>query len=400
MNSRKENLKRLLSPKNIAFIGGNDAEFSARQCAKHFAGPVWGVNPKRQELGGQPCFANVADLPQAPDAVFLATPRHTTTRIVSQLQEIGAGGVVCFTAGYGELGDDGACAEKDLVDAAGNLALVGPNCYGLISYVHKAVLWPFGAGKVDCERGVALIMQSGMIAANLTMNQRSVPFAYVISAGNQSVLAIEDYIDLLAEDPAVTAIGLYVEGIVNIQSFSAACIKALNNNKPVVVIKGGRSAIGSRLTISHTGSLSGTDDAYQALFDQTGVLRVDSLEEMLETLKFITVSGLPKGNRLAAFTCSGGDAALVADYSEIYGLALPQPRDRASAALTKLLPDIATVSNPLDYTTPLWGNKEVMPKVFRAAMEDGCDMAILIQDYPPTDVHPDNSSYVSDGLRL
>ncbi len=398
LSARKANLKRLLRPRHIAFIGGNDAAFSAKQCADQFKGPVWGVNPNCQELGGQPCYPTVLDLPEAPDAVFLATPRKFTTNIISQLNDMGAGGVVCFTAGYAELGEQGRHAEKELITAAGNLALVGPNCYGLISFAHDAILWPFGAGKQHQTHGVALIMQSGMIAANLIMNQRSVPFSYVISAGNQAVLAMEDYIDVLAEDPAVSAIGLYVEGIINIESFANASIKALKANKPIVILKSGSSTIGAELAVSHTGSLSGTDEAYNALFDEIGVLRVESPEAMLETLKFITVSGLPKGNRLFAFTCSGGDAALVADYCEKRGIELPQPTADQATMLCELLPDIATVSNPLDYTTPLWGNAQILPNVFRTAMKDQCDMGIFIQDYPPKAIHPDNSAYVTDGL--
>jgi len=398
MSKKKQNLKRLLAPKHIAFIGGNDAAFSARQCAEHFSGAVWGVNPKRDTLGGQVCYARVCDLPEAPDAVFLATPRHSTTRIIQELNDMGAGGVACFTAGYGELGEDGRLAEAELIAAAGDLALVGPNCYGLISYVNKAILWPFGAGSPQGKPGVALIMQSGMIAANLIMNQRSVPFAYVISAGNQSVLAIEDYIDALSEDPAVKAIGLYIEGIKDIQGFANAAIKSLRANKPIVVLKAGTSVIGSQLTISHTGSLSGTDDAYNALFDELGIVRVDSPEAMLETLKFVTISGLPKGNRLFAFTCSGGDSAMVADYCEKLDLTLTAPTTDQTHQLTKLLPDIATVSNPLDYTTPLWGNAEILPHVFHHAMNNHCDMAIFIQDYPPKDIHEDNTPYVTDGV--
>ena len=135
MPASAENLRRLLNPRHVAFIGGDDAAFSAEQCARHFDGPVWGVNPTRKTLGGGPCFASVDDLP-----------------------------------------------EQALIEVSGDMALVGPNCYGLINYTNGATLWPFGAGDNRCQRGVALVMQSGMIPANLTMNQRSVPIAYVISA--------------------------------------------------------------------------------------------------------------------------------------------------------------------------------------------------------------------------
>ncbi len=407
MNKKqRQNLARLLAPRHIAFIGGADADYAAGQCAASFNGPVWGVNPKRTHLGGQICYPMVKDLPEAPDAVFLATPRDSAMQVLKDLNEMGAGGVACFTAGFGERGEAGKQAEKALVEAAGEVALVGPNCYGVISYVNDAILWPFavGAGKFDigqCEKGIALIMQSGMIAANLAINQRSAPLAYVISAGNQAMLAIEDYIDILADDPKVSAIGIYMEGIVSIERFAASATKALQANKPIVVLKAGHSAIGAQLTISHTGSLSGADEAHQALFDQLGVVRVDAPEILLETLKFMAISGTPGGNRIAAFSCSGGDALMVADYCERKNLALPQHSKSATAELTALLPDIATVSNPLDYTTPLWGNTEVMPKVFSAALKDGFDAAIFIQDYfshndAPEHIKVDNSSYIAD----
>jgi len=394
--NRSDNLRRLLSPRHIAFIGGSDADFSARQCAAQFAGPVWGVNPKRDTLGGQPCYSSIEDLPEAPDAVFLATPRAVATETVRGLSRMGAGGVACFTAGYGELGASGQQAETELIEAAGDMALVGPNCYGVINFTNGALLWPFGAGTGRCEQGVALIMQSGMLPSNLIMNERSLPISYVISAGNQALLAIEDYLELLVEEPAVTAVGLYIEGIRDIDRFAAAAIRALEVNKPIVVLKAGKSVLGSDISLSHTGSLAGADQAFAALFEQLAMIRVNSPVEMMETLKLLSVSGAPTGRRLAAFTCSGGDAAMVADYCERVGLELPQPSAETVSKLEKLLPDIATASNPLDYTTPLWGNSEVLPAVFQTLMQDGYDAAVVIQDFPPPHIHADNRLYRND----
>lgn len=396
MTPRQNNLRRLLSPRHIAFIGGRDADFSARQCAAMFDGPVWGVNPKRATMGGQPCFASIEDLPEAPDAVFLATPRAAATATVAGLSRLGAGGVACYTAGFGELGTAGLQAEADLIDAAGDMALVGPNCYGLINFTNGALLWPFGAGSERCDRGVALIMQSGMLPANLTMNDRSLPISYVISAGNQAQLAIEDYLEVLVDETSVSAIGMYIEGIRDIERFAIAALRALQADKPVVVLKAGSSTLGSHISLSHTGSLAGADQAFDALFRQLGITRVNSPVEMVETLKFMSVSGAPRGKRLAAFTCSGGDAAMVADYCERCGLELAQPSTAAVQRLTELLPDIATAANPLDYTTPLWGNREVMPQVFQALIEDGYHAAVVIQDFPPPHIHEDNSYYRND----
>lgn len=398
MPGARENLHRLLNPRHIACIGGADAALSASQCLKLFDGPVWGVNPKRDTLGGAPCFASVDDLPEAPDAVFLAVPRASVIETLRALNRRGAGGVACFTAGYGELGDSGREAERELIEAAGDMALVGPNCYGLINYSIGEVLWPFGAGENRADRGIALVMQSGMLPANLTMNERSVPITHVISVGNQSVLTIEDFIDALIDDARVTAFGLYIEGIVDIDKFAAAAIRALRAQKPIVVVKAGRSRLGKQISISHTGSLAGADQAFDAFFHRLGIIRVDSPVDLLETLKFLSVSGAPRGNRVAAFTCSGGDAAMVADYCDRVGLDLAQPSAKARKRLQDLLPDIATAANPLDYTTPLWGNREFMPKVFAALMDDGYDAAVTIQDYPPMHIHDDPTHYRNDGL--
>lgn len=395
--AQRENLKRLLAPRHTAFIGGNDAAIAAEQCARGgFAGPIWGVNPRRKDLGGQPCFARVEDLPEPPDAVFLAIPRPALLDTVAALRRIGAGGVVCYTAGFGELGDEGAALERALVEAAGEIALVGPNCYGLLNYVRSAALWPYGHGGATVERGVALITQSGMLGTNLTMNRRSVSFAYVISSGNQAMLGVEDYLEVLIEDPAVTAIGVYMEALTDVPRFADSAIRALEAGVPIVMLKAGRSEIGRRLTVTHTGALSGTDRLYQALFDRLGVVRVDSPVAMMETLKMLTVAGAPKGRRVAAFTSSGGDATMLADYGERIGITFPQPSPHTAEKLAGHLPDIATVSNPLDYTTPLWGDEAQLPMVFGAMFEDEYDAALMVQDYPLPELDVSNELYLAD----
>jgi acyl-CoA synthetase (NDP forming) len=235
-----------------------------------------------------------------------------------------------------------------------------------------------------------------MLASNLTMGRRGLPFAYVISAGNQSLLGVEDYLEVLIEDPAVTGVGLYVEELRDVPRFAKAALGALAKGIPIVALKAGRSELGARLTESHTGSLSGADEVYQALFDRLGILRVDSPAQLLETLKMLTLAGVPKGPRLAGFTCSGGDALMLADGAEAAGLVFRQPSPEAARELAGRLPEIATVSNPLDYTTPLWGDRENLPKVFKTMLADGYDAALLVQDYPAPDLEADKESYLSD----
>jgi acyl-CoA synthetase (NDP forming) len=394
---QRQNLLRLLKPRHVAVVGGRDAEAVAGECARMgFDGPLWPVNPKRRALGGHECFARIEDLPEAPDAVFLAIPRDAAIDAVARLNRMGAGGVVCYAAGFGETGAQGSAAEAALVEAAGELALIGPNCYGLINYVDRVALWPFAHGGGCPGYGAAIITQSGMLSSDLTMSQRSAPFAFMVSAGNQSVLRLEDFIDVLCGRPEVKAIGLHIEGLRDIPRFGEAVLEAHDAGVPIVALKTGSSEIGGRLTVSHTGSLSGTDDLYQALFERLGIVRVNSPAELLETVKFLCVAGVPAGTRVAGFTCSGGGATMLADLGEPVGLEFPQPAPAAAERLEALLPETATVSNPLDYTTPIWGMPERTAPVFEALLSDPYDVAVIVQDYPLAGLDERKSDYLGD----
>ncbi len=394
---RRRNLQRLLKPRHVALIGGTDAVTVAGECARiGYDGPIWPVNPKRDEIAGHRCYGSIDDLPEAPDAVFLAIPREPAIEAVRKLAARGAGGVVCYTAGFGEMGDEGAGLEAGLVEAAGDMALVGPNCYGLINYIDQNALWPFAHGGYAPGYGAAIITQSGMLASDLTMSQRSVPLAFMISAGNQASLALEDFVDALCENDKVRAFGLHIEGLQDVPGFVAAAQKAQKAGKPIVALKTGSSVVGSKLTESHTGSLSGSDELYSALFDKLGIIRVSSPAQLLETLKFLMVAGIPKGPSIAGFTCSGGGATMLADYGEKIGLDFAQPSEKAKDDLQDLLPHTATVSNPLDYTTPIWGNRERVPPVFNALLNDPFDAAVIVQDYPAAGLDDAKEFYLND----
>jgi acyl-CoA synthetase (NDP forming) len=394
---RRRNLERLFAPRHVAVIGGNEAAEVARQCRLiGFTGPIWAVNPKKRELAGLPCYASVEDLPEAPDASFLAVPAPLTVQTLAQLARRDAGGVVCYAAGFKETGAAGRELERSLIEAAGSMAAVGPNCYGLLNYIQGVALWPYGQPGHRVERGAAVITQSGMFAINLTFNQRSADFSYVISSGNQSVLGIEDYIEFLLDNPAVSAIGLHIEMLRDVPRFAHAALQAVAKGIPIVAFKTGASEIGARLTVSHTGSLAGSDDAYNALFHRLGITRVDTPAQLLETLKMFTHGGIPAGRRLAAFTCSGGDAEMVADWAERYGLLLPQPTVPVRQSLASQLGSFATVSNPLDYNTAIWGHEDRVEKAHSTFLEDGYDAAVLIQDFPPLDSDIDRIANTAD----
>ena len=393
---RRANLQRLLKPRHIAFIGGRDATIAVNEARRRgFKGQMWAVNPKRPDLGGVPCVASIADLPEAPDAVYLAIPAVGVVDALRTLAQMGAGGVVCFSAGFKEAG--AAQAEEDLINATGDMALIGPNCYGLINYIDNSALWSFEHGGWSPGYGAAIITQSGMFSSDITMSQRSLPLAYMVSAGNQAVLGQEDFLDIFVDDPAVRAIGLHIEGLQDIPSFERAALKALAKGVPVVALKTGSSTIGSELTVSHTGSLSGSAELYEALFARVGIISVTNPSQFLETLKFLCVVGAPKGKKLVGFTCSGGGATMLADHAEKTGLSFLPVDSTRESELAVLLPAIATVSNPLDYTTPIWGQpKLTYPMFSKAITVTEADTAVLVQDYPAVGLDASKVFYQRD----
>lgn len=397
---KRRNFERLLNPRHIAFVGGADAAVAIGEARRAgFAGQMWVVNPKRPTLAGLATVPSIADLPAAPDAVFLAIPAPAVPGAVAELAAMGAGGIVCYSAGFGEAHEDGRRLEAELKAALGDMVLIGPNCYGIINYVGKSALWPFAHGGFCPGYGAAIVTQSGMFSSDITMSQRSLPLAYMASAGNQADLGLTEFIDLLCERPEVRAIGLHIEGLSDIPAFERAALKALRAGTPVVALKTGRSAIGETLTLSHTGSLAGSGALYEALFARVGVIGVTNPAQLLETLKFLCIAGAPAGPEVLGFTCSGGGATMLADHGESIGLAYPAPDGAARAALAELLPPIATVSNPLDYTTPIWGQPEKTRPVFAEAMARvPAHATLLVQDYPAPGLDESEQLYLNDGL--
>ena len=383
---RLANLRRLLKPRHVAFIGGKGLAGPIKGClAGGFTGQIWPVHPTYPDIAGIKCFPSVEALPEAPDAAYIAAPREATVGIVRALAARGSGGCVCYAAGFAELGPEGAALQRQLVDSSGELALIGPISYGVLNYIDGVNMFASGPGGARTERGAAFVSQSGNIALTLTLNQRSVPFSYVISAGAQAVLSLADYVDGLADDPRVTTISLYIEGLSDIPAFSRAAVKAIEKGKPIVALKVGRSELGAKLAMSHTSSLAGSDQLYDTLFERLGIIRVATLPALLETIKMVSAPRPLRGDRLAIFTCSGGDSLMAADRAAEIGLKLPELTPAQFASLRQQLPDFATVTNPLDYNLSLWGDQPGLTKCFDTTLSEGVDAGMLVIDYPQTD---------------
>ena len=200
-------LSRLFQPKSIVVYGSSWAENVIHQCQKmEFSGEIWPVHPYRETIGGLTCFASISELPGVPDAAFLGINRDAVIEVTRQLSETGCGGAVCFASGFAESGD--VDLQQQLVTAAGDMPLLGPNCYGFINYLDGALLWPDQHGGRRCDSGVALISQSSNIAINLGMQARGLPVGYVACVGNQAQTSLTDMTAALLDDPRITAAGL------------------------------------------------------------------------------------------------------------------------------------------------------------------------------------------------
>ena len=379
----RHDLNRLLRPRSIAVMGSVWAENVIAQCRKMgFDGPVWPVHPSKAQIAGLPAFASLADLPQPPDATFIGVNRHATVSVVRELAALGAGGAVCFASGWTEAG--ASQLQDDLVAAAGDMPILGPNCYGLINYLDAALLWPDQHGGRRVDRGVALLSQSSNIVINLTMQARALPVAYVACLGNAAQVGLAELAGALLADPRVTAIGMYVEGIDDAPAFAALAESARLAGKGVVCLKSGKTALARSAAASHTAALAGGGAASSAFLRQAGVAEVHTLPELIETLKIFHVHGPQIGPRMCSLSCSGGEAGLVADLAAPKGLALEPPSPATRAALGEILGPIVSIANPLDYHTFIWGDGPRTTAVFTTMLQD-YDLGIYLLDPPRPD---------------
>jgi acetate---CoA ligase (ADP-forming) len=269
-----------------------------------------------------------------------------------------------------------------LREAAGDLAVLGPNCYGTIDLVGRVSLWPVPYPREPRTRGVAMVLQSGNLGINVTMSQRSLPLAFLASVGNQASLDVARVVDAYLDMDEVTGIGIYLEGLRDVPAFARAAAKALELGVPLAACKAGSSKLGGEIAYTHTASLAGAAELYEALFERYGVASCRSIPELLETLKALATLGPLRGRRAFVFTCSGAECALVADAASASGLELTQPAVDTRAALGEVLPEHALVSNPLDYGNALWGQQGPLERVFSTALRVPVDAAMLVIDYP------------------
>ena len=379
----KQRLQRLMAPKSIAVFGAQGADFAIIESQKlGFKGPIYAVHPTREQIAGLTCYQDVTQLPTPPDAAYIAVNAEASIDIVAALNAIGAGGAVLYASGFSEVGELGRQRQQRLLAAAGEMPIIGPNCYGVINALDKAVLWPDQHGLSPLEEGVGIITQSGNVGLNMTMQQTGLPIAYMVTLGNQAQLDIADIINTMLDDPRINAIGLHIEGIKDLPAFDTAARRALAQKVPIVAIKSGRTAAAAKIALSHTSSLTGADSLFDALFERLGIIRVNTLPVFLETLKLVSLMGPLTSNRIASMSCSGGEAGMMADLIANTGLEFASLSASQQQAVKVTLNDYVEISNPLDYHTFIWGNRQAMTNTFGAMMAAKFSATILLLDWP------------------
>ena len=381
----RTNLSRLISPKSIAVIGNRGANFAIRESKKlGYNHKIWAIHPTLDFLEGIKCYKDIKDLPEAPDATFIAVNAESAIAIVADLKSIGGGGAVLYASGFGELGEKGIKRNQRLVEAADGMPLIGPNCYGFINSLDGVALWPDVHGCEPVSSGVAIITQSGNIGLNITMQSIGLSIAYMFTLGNQTNTNIADIIHAMLDDNRVSAIGLHIEGISDIKSFDVAARRALDKKIPIVAIKSGRTDVSAKIALSHTSSMTGLDQLFNVFFERLGIARVDTVPEFLETLKLLSILGAIDHNGVASMSCSGGEAGMMADLIDGLDINFPSLDDRHKDRVKLALNDFVEVDNPLDYHTFIWGDRKRTSECFKQMISGNFAATMLLLDWPRT----------------
>ncbi|MGG5889352.1 acetate--CoA ligase family protein [Falsiroseomonas sp. HC035] len=365
-------LGTLLRPRSVAVVGASaDATKTGGRpvgyLLKHgFAGDVWPVNPRVAEIAGLRCYPDVASLPGAPDVGIVLVGPERAEAAVRDLAARGCQAAIVLAGGYGETGEAGAAKQSALKSAAGSMRLLGPNTIGVVNLTDHIVLSASGALEVENlpPGGLSVVSQSGGILGALLSRGAAagIGFAKLVATGNEGDIEVAEMLDALVDDPATTAIALYLEGLRNPEAFRRAACRAAAAGKPVVAFKVGRSEAGALAAISHTGAMAGADRMYDAFFQSLGVLRAERFSDLLEIPAALALGRRAAGFRVAVLTSTGGAGALVADAVGLAGGTLPPPDAEATARIAALIGD-ASIGNPVDVT--LAG---LRPDLFRGAI--------------------------------
>jgi acetyltransferase len=384
-------VENVLSAKSVAIVGaspkGRWPMGILRNLKKAYKGKIFLINPNYQEIENHPCYPNLAALPEVPEELLILIPTRAVLDTLEEATKLGTKSATIYTAGFGE-GDDPkgkerAQAMKELCERTG-FVICGPNCMG--SYSLSEGLWTFPTSTPLLKKGpVGLIFQSGGSLGNWIKGatERGIGFSYAVSSGNEISLDLVDYLSFMVDDPGTKVILLMAEGIRRPNEFMAVAREALNKNKPILVVKLGRSEMGKRQAISHTGALAGADEVFDAVCNRLGVIRCPTLEDLTEMTLAFMAGRYPRGSRAAIVVNSGGMKGLICDHAEELSTNLAQLSDKTKEAVRPLIPAELAVENPLECGVAGFGDEQGFINIVKLhAEDDGVDLLAIHGELP------------------
>ena len=395
---RFADLARFFAPRRVAFVGATEdlGKFGGR-CVRQlvdfgFTGEIYPVNPKRTEIFGLRCYPSLADLPAVPDHVGIVLPAGAVAGALEECGRLGVPFATVFASGFGETGTAlGTAAQQRLVDVAarGGVRFLGPNCNGLVNFVDGFALTstatirgprrPAGDIGVASQSGGA-----GQVNVMWRAQEAGLGVSYQVSCGNDADLDLLDYMRFMVEDERTRVVLAIAERISSGAKLAALAARAAELEKPIVMVKVGRSAAGSRAAASHTGAVTGADAVTDAALRQLGIIRVDDCNELYEAAMMLRRPHRPRGNRVAATSISGGNLVMVADLGGSLGLDFPAYGEATQAKLRERLPGFSAAANPTDLTAASIGSGDVFAAVTRTIAEDpAIDTVIPVLTFSP-----------------
>jgi acyl-CoA synthetase (NDP forming) len=359
LEASKKKVEALTAPRNAVLVGASDrpGSWAARVWRNlhkyQFPGPVYSINPRRDSIWDKPCYPDFKSLPEAPDHMVVLVPAAGVAEALRSGAAAGARSATVFSSGFGEAYDTEAAGlgrELAQVIAETGLAVSGPNCMGNVCAKTRFVTFPEDRMLTVKEGPVAMVGQSGgmMLFANGALNERGVVAEYLITSGNEAGLSVGDYIAFFADQPELKVIVIYVEAVSNLETFTAACRMARAAGKHIVALKLGQSEGGREAALAHTGSLAGSIEAFDAVAGEAGVVRADTLDDVVELTELLAYTGAPNGRNLGAITLSGAFRGLLLDGAERNDLHFRPLEAATTGKLNEILGVGSLVGNPTD----------------------------------------------------
>jgi len=374
-------IQALLSPASIAIIGASPDANKLNGRPLHFlrrdgyAGAIYPVNPKYDEIDGLKCFPDVEALPEAPDMAVIAVAASRANDVVAALGRKGTPVAVLFSSGFGEMGEEGRAREAALVETARThgIRLCGPNTLGLInSFTHMPATFSQYADQPPQPGPVAFASQSGAFGTGIAAQARSrgLGFGYFVNTGNQSDITLMEVLSTAMDDQRIQVLSAYLEGIREGDQLVELADKSIRAGKPLVAVKVGRKAAGARAAASHTGSLAGEDAVFDGVARQRGVIRARNEAHMLDLVSAFAHCDIPDAKGIALITQSGGAGVLMADRAEELGLDVPDLSPQTKQSLDTVLPEFGAVGNPVDITGQFLADPAILTESVCAVLAD------------------------------